>query len=60
MKAYVLAVSLLSVNGVAAVAASPVANPFDGTWAEVIVGGNKVCDVVVNRSFTVTVRRQRF
>ena len=54
MKAFVLAVGLLAVNGVAAVAASPGANPFDGTWAEVIVGENKVCDVVVNTSFTVT------
>jgi hypothetical protein len=54
LKAFVLAVGLLAVNGVAAVAASPGANPFDGTWAEVIVGGNKVCDVVVNTSFTVT------
>jgi hypothetical protein len=54
VKAIVLAVGLLAINGVAAVAASPRANPFDGTWAEVIVGGNKVCDVVVNTSFTVT------
>jgi len=54
VKAFFLAVGLLAVNGVAAVAASPGANPFDGTWAEVIVGGNKVCDVVVNTSFTVT------
>jgi hypothetical protein len=54
VKAFVLAVSLLAINAVAAVAASPGANPFDGTWAEVIVGGNKVCDVVVNSSFTVT------
>ncbi len=54
MKAFVLAAGLLAINGVAAVAASPGANPFDGTWAEVIVGGNKVCDVVVNTSFTVT------
>jgi hypothetical protein len=54
VKALVLAVGLLAVNGVAAVAASPGANPFDGTWAEVIVGENKVCDVVVNTSFTVS------
>ena len=54
VKAFALAFSLLAVNGVAAVAASPGANPFDGTWAEVIVGENKVCDVVVNTFFTVS------
>ncbi len=54
MKAFVLAVGLLAVNGIAAVAASPGANPFDGTWAEVIVGESKVCEVVVNTSFTVS------
>ena len=53
MKAFVLAVGLLAANGIAALAASPGANPFDGTWAEVIVG-EKVCEVVVNTSFTVT------
>jgi hypothetical protein len=52
MKALVLAVGLLAVNAVAAVAASP--NPFDGSWSEVIVGETKVCEVVVNTSFTVT------
>ena len=52
VKAFVLAVGLLAVNSVAAYAAG--ANPFDGTWAEVIVGENKVCDVVVNTSFTVS------
>ena len=54
MKAFVLAVGLLAVNGFAAVAAAAGGNPFDGTWSEVIVGENKVCDVVVNNSFTVT------
>lgn len=54
MKAFILAAGLLAVNAVAAVAASPGANPFDGTWIEVIVGENKVCDVVVNTSFTVS------
>ena len=54
MKAFVLAVGLLALNEVTAVAASRGANAFDGIWAEVIVGENKVCDVVVNMSFTVT------
>ena len=52
MKAFILAAGLLAVNSVAALAAG--ANPFDGNWAEVIVGENKVCDVVVNTAFTVT------
>jgi len=47
-----LAAGLLAVSAVAAVAASP--NPFDGSWSEVIVGETKVCEVVVNTSFTVT------
>ena len=54
MKAFVLAVGLLAMSGVAAVAASTGAHPFDGTWTEVIVGETKVCEVVVNTSFTVS------
>ena len=53
MKGFGLVFGLLAVNGVAALAASPGANPFDGTWAEIIVG-EKVCEVVVNTSSTVT------
>ena len=52
MKAFILAAGLLAVGSVAGVAAG--ANPFDGNWAEVIVGENKVCDVVVNTSFMVS------
>jgi len=54
VKGFLLAVGLTVVHSLAAAAASPGANPFDGTWAEVIVGENKVCDVTVNTSFTVT------
>ena len=52
VKAFILAAGLLAVNSVAGVAAS--ANPFDGNWAEVIVGENKVCDVTVTTSFMVS------
>jgi hypothetical protein len=54
VKGFILAVGLTAVHSLTAAAASPGANPFDGTWTEVIVGENKVCDVTVNSSFTVT------
>jgi hypothetical protein len=50
--AALLGTGLAALNAVAAVAAG--ANPFDGNWAEVIVGENKVCDVNVTTSFTVS------
>jgi hypothetical protein len=52
VKALVLAAGLLAVSSAAGIAAG--ANPFDGNWAEVIVGENSVCDVTVNTSFTVS------
>jgi hypothetical protein len=47
-----LGTGLAAINTVAATAAGP--NAFDGNWAEVIVGENKVCDVNVTTSFTVS------
>ena len=52
VKGIILAIGLSAINTLSAAAAG--ANPFDGTWSEVIVGENKVCDVVVNTAFTVT------
>ncbi len=56
VKAFVVTVGL--VLGVSALcqgaARAAGAYPFDGTWAEVIVGENKVCDVNVTTSFTVS------
>jgi hypothetical protein len=54
VKGFFLAVGLTAVHSLAAAAASPGTNPFDGIWSEVIVGENKVCDVTVNTAFTVT------
>ena len=54
VKRFILAAGLTAVQSLTAVAASSGANPFDGAWAEVIVGESKACDVTVNSSFTVT------
>jgi hypothetical protein len=54
VKAFVLTVGLLAITCAAAVARSPGANPFDGEWAEVIVGENHFCEVHLDTSFTVT------
>jgi hypothetical protein len=54
VKVSILAAGLLAVAFTAAVARPASANPFDGTWSEVIVGENQLCSVSLNTSFTVT------
>ncbi len=54
MKAVVALAGLLTVLNAAAPAQAAAANPFDGDWAEVIVGENAHCDVHVDTSFKVS------
>ena len=53
MKAIVFAAGVLAASCTATLARSAAANPFDGMWAEVIVGENQHCDVHLNTAFTV-------
>jgi hypothetical protein len=54
VKAFVFAASVLAALSTTALARSAATNPFDGYWAEVIVGENQHCDVRLDTSFTVT------
>jgi len=54
VKVFVVVAGLLIATSAVANGASPGANPFDGTWSEIIVGENAVCSVHLNTSFTVT------
>ena len=54
VKVFATIAGLLIAASAVANAASPGANPFDGTWSEIIVGENQACSVHLNTSFTVT------
>jgi hypothetical protein len=45
---------LLAASYTGTLAHAAASNPFDGTWAEVIVGENAQCDVHVDTTFTVS------
>ena len=53
MKAFVFLSGLVA-GSIVALGPAAAANPFDGRWAEVIVGENAHCDVHLNTSFTVS------
>jgi hypothetical protein len=54
VKSFVLIAGLLITTCVAAPVHAAAANPYDGQWAEVIVGENHLCDVHLDTSFTVS------
>ncbi len=54
MKTAIALAGLLTALSAAAPAQAAAANPFDGEWAEVIVGENQHCDVNINTSFKVS------
>jgi hypothetical protein len=53
VKAFIFLSGLMA-GSLVALGPAAAANPFDGEWAEVIVGENAHCDVHLNTSFTVS------
>jgi hypothetical protein len=54
VKRFVLVAGVLAATCIAAPVHATAANPYDGKWAEVIVGENHFCDVHLDTSFTVS------